>query len=373
LIFKYRGGIFDTILDTLFETKETGLAYLKLYDQVIQKLGFHLSHTDFSSHLRNFVNEEFISKQKNKMYVMTKLAKNGWQLGILGLDRNDNRKRSRCLYQFLILFDRFHQGRQVSKEELDKILCYVNIDSMECLAVESCVRASGTNFCETLYKKISTVLIRMIKLLGITDNTSTVYYYYKEEGFSTRQVMDFLNCRTRHYPLFIGNSLYDEDEIEGAAATLMSPAAGHMIRPISSYHQEQPRYAIRDPINEDFQYQRMFELIWDLHTLQSSYLDLVMQVRKLTENEKEGLRELFGPIESYKIFKEANSKLKSHHQQPSVLEIKILVESIDKLIDRKIHELNKRCQHVLKENYLCSDMLKKIVFRNFVLKNLGAA
>jgi hypothetical protein len=96
-------------------------------------------------------------------------------------------------------------------------------------------------------------------------------------------------------------------------------------------------------------------------------------IRKLTENEKEALRALFGGMASYGIFKDAKSSLKLNKKLQSSEEQRTLLESINELIDRKIEQIKKDYKDILRDNYLLSDMLDKIVIRNSVSKNIAAA
>jgi hypothetical protein len=96
-------------------------------------------------------------------------------------------------------------------------------------------------------------------------------------------------------------------------------------------------------------------------------------IRKLTENEKVALRALFGNIGSYRIFKDAKSSLKLNKKLRSSEEQRTLLESINELIDRKIEQFKKAYKDILRDNYLLSDTLDKIVIRNSVSKNIAAA
>jgi hypothetical protein len=379
LIFKYRKDIFDSIIEPLIETEQdgpgnteaAGLGNSELYQKVIGKIGVALSYRDYKSHRYNMEKDGFLFKTKKgdkTFYSLTKLAKTGYQLGILGPDKNT--ERLRCLYQFLILCDCFYQGNQISEEELDRILSSVGATRKD-LVRESHVRRNGTNFSETIYKPASTVSVRMMGLAGNHNSNSenSSYYYCKEEGVSLKQAKHLLISGIIDFPLFVGDFRNCETDLKNAIDRLRSV---DIIRPIQSYLDQEPRFCVRDTI-DGIPYQKIKYLIWEIHALESTYLNLEWEFRKLTEHEKEALRHLFGRIGSYKIFKDANNRRRASHKTLPILELKRLAESISTILDRKIKEFCKEYRHVINENYLFYDMVQKIIIRNSILKNMVGA
>jgi hypothetical protein len=64
------------------------------------------------------------------------------------------------------------------------------------------------------------------------------------------------------------------------------------------------------------------DLIWEIHAIESCYLDLESSLRELTDYEKERLRVLFGSIETHNIIQRTNSKMKYGQKPLPVRELK---------------------------------------------------
>ena len=190
MVFKYRKDIFDAIIDILIEN-ENGLANLELYEKVVQKLGIPLSKRDHQSHLENMTREGFLLKERRRryeIYSLTEMARNAMRLGILGVD--DDKVKLRRLYQHIILCECFYNGKQIPGKKLDGLLHFVNATRKR-LRTLSRVRTNGTNCCETFFKPISTIRVRMIELDENDNNNSNKcsFYFYKEEGFTVKELV----------------------------------------------------------------------------------------------------------------------------------------------------------------------------------------
>jgi hypothetical protein len=319
------------------------------------------------------VQDRFLSKEErgsNTIYTITNRARRAWELGVLGADENDNRRKLRSLCQFLILSHHLHQGRLISEIKLDDILNRLGSTRSK-LKVESRVQADGSNFCEVIYCPVSPVMLRMIELVDTNYGADKLrrYYYYKEEGFSIEQVLNLLNG-IREYPLFVGDFQYDVACIEKAIKRLLEE--GYIVAGLSYYNQ-QSWYHVPNQLDNSNSYQTVLDQLWYIRSIESSYLSMEATIRKLTENEKVALRALFGNIGSYRIFKDAKSSLKLNKKLRSSEEQRTLLESINELIDRKIEQFKKAYKDILRDNYLLSDTLDKIVIRNSVSKNIAAA
>jgi hypothetical protein len=371
MIFKYRQKIFDLIIVTLLNTKADELAYTTLYAEIAQS-GFHPSHTDFSDHLREMVQDKFLSKanrRSNTIYTLTKRARTAWRLGILGVDENNNRKKLRRLCQFLILCHHVYQGQLISEVKLDEVLHSLG-STRQKLKLKSRVRTNGSNFSEVNYWPLCGVILRMVELddTNYGADKERRCYYYKEEGFSLEQVSSLLDG-IREYPLFVGDFQYNEAHIEEAIKRLLE--VGYLVAARSNYDRK-IWYRVPCQLDNPIAYQTLVDELWHIHSIESSYLKLEGTIRRLTENEKEALTILFGNMGSHRILKDARSSLKSNKLPPRE-ELKKHLELISAIIDHKRKEFNQSYQDILRDNYLFSDMVDKIIVRDYVLKNIGAA
>ena len=137
-----------------------------------------------------------------------------------------------------------------------------------------------------------------------------------------------------------------------------------IIRQIDSYVCGEPRYAIRD-----ISLQKLKDLMWDLHSVELSYLDLEGSWRTLTDYEKEGLRILFGSIGSHRIIKDVYDRRKLGRKALRT-ESKKLAEHISIILDKKIRDFHEKFRQAIRENYLLADMIRILVIRRSVLKNM---
>lgn len=366
MVFKYRKDIFDAINDILIEN-ENGLANLELYEKVVQKLGIPLSKRDHQSHLENMTREGFLLKERRrryKIYSLTEMARNAMRLGILGVDDDGDKIKLRRLYQYIILCECFYNGKQISGNKLDGLLHFVNATRKR-LRILSRVRTNGTNCCETFFKPISTIRVRMIELDENDNNNSNKrsFYFYKEEGFTVKELVALLNSGIRDYPLFVGDFRYDETYIIDSIERLRSMG---IIRQIDSYVYGEPRYAIRD-----ISLQKLKDLMWDLHSVELSYLDLEGSWRTLTDYEKEGLRILFGSIGSHRIIKDEYDRRKLGRKALRT-ESKKLAEHISIILDKKISDFHEKFRQAIRENYLLADMIRILIIRRSVLNEIYA-
>ena len=78
--FKYKQDIFQAVIDTYIENQQKndseGRSWTDLYECVKQRLGRNLSPRDFSSHVKNMINEGILLKEdtpdkrgKHVMYI----------------------------------------------------------------------------------------------------------------------------------------------------------------------------------------------------------------------------------------------------------------------------------------------------------------
>jgi hypothetical protein len=359
-VFKCRKNIFDAIIDILIEN-ESGLGNLELYEKAVRMVETTLSKRDHQSHLDNMTRDGLLLKrrrQRYEIYSLTEMAKNATRLGILGVD--NDKIRLRRLYQYIVLCECFYHGKQIAEKKLDGLLHFVNATRKK-LRILSRVRTNGTNCCETVFKPLSTIRVRMIELDGNDNNSKSSFYFYKEEGFTIKELVDLLNSGIRDYPLFVGDFWYDEIDIIDCIERLRSMG---IIGQTRSYADEEPRYAIRD-----ISLQKLKDLMWDLHSVESAYLDLEGSWRTLTEYEKEGLIILFGSIGTHRIIKEAYDRRKLSRKALRT-ESKKLGEDISIILDKKIRDFHEKFRQVIRENYLLADMIRILIIRRSVLKNI---
>jgi hypothetical protein len=211
------------------------------------------------------VQDRFLSKEErgsNTIYTITNRARRAWELGVLGADENDNRRKLRSLCQFLILSHHLHQGRLISEIKLDDILNRLG-SARSKLKVESRVQADGSNFCEVIYCPVSPVMLRMIELVDTNYGADKLrrYYYYKEEGFSIEQVLNLLNG-IREYPLFVGDFQYDVACIEKAIKRLLEE--GYIVAGLSYYNQ-QSWYHVPNQLDNSNSYQTVLDQLWYIY------------------------------------------------------------------------------------------------------------
>jgi len=111
--------------------------------------------------------------------------------------------------------------------------------------------------------------------------------------------------------------------------------------------------------------------MWDLHSVELSYLDLEGSWRTLTDYEKEGLRILFGSIGSHRIIKDEYDRRKLGRKALRT-ESKKLAEHISIILDKKIRDFHGKFRQAIRENYLLADMMWILIIRRSVLNEIYA-
>jgi hypothetical protein len=353
LIFKCRPEIFDAIVVTIIEYGKE-ITNKVLYRSVSGRLGLNLSNRDYSFHLLNMEKEGFISKQRkrrNMIYDLTKIAKSAHKLNILGLDGINERL---CrLYQFLFLASCLQRTQRISDSELDNILCYFRT-RREKLVQQSRIHTNSTNFYETVYAQVSTVTISKIEL-SERGMSNTVNYYIQEEAFSVREMRSFVTSGLRTYPIFVADLWYTDSDILDAIRLL---SENEIIGLASSYSNDETKFSVRGNF-----LQKMRDLIWMIHSLEMYYLSLSDSSCELRENEKEGLKLLFGKIEGYKLIKLSSRRKRADQRMLCARDLDKLRNTVDTVIDTKIKQLYEDYGQLVNENYLYHDLLKKILIR----------
>ena len=132
-MFKYKTEIFDGIVKSLIEKQVeiTGLTYSKLYLKLVSHLGYTLSHRDYNSHLVKMKQENIIysqkikGKKKSEYYCLTKNANKLYQLKILGIGKEYERRLS--LYHLIIYFEAYKRGHILTSAQLHKFLKRIGI------------------------------------------------------------------------------------------------------------------------------------------------------------------------------------------------------------------------------------------------------
>jgi hypothetical protein len=356
MVFKYRQKIVEAIFDTLIENyiDKNGLRRSDIYDKLIAKLRLTISDRDCSDHLCNLVKDGFLIRD-DKHYFITDKFKESRQLGIFGIDDEEGIEKKRRLHQFLILCKCMYKAKSIPEKQLDNLLSYVNAKK-EHLVVELRIHTNGTNFFEIVYKKISTIRVRLVELVEYGKRKFR-RYYYEEDGFSQKEVTDHFKQRTRNCHLFVGNYNYAEEEIMQNVESLKSL---DILRPIRSYDTKEPRYSV----GEYKSIQKIKDAIWKIHNIEMYYL---LQLKhELSDSEKEGLKLLFGGLGSNKLKKSA---IFSMNLLPTT-ELKKLKKGTDAIIDRKIKEFYNEYQKPLQQSYLYSDLVTKLIIRDSPLNSV---
>lgn len=286
-VFKYRKEIAGVIFDTLSENENSmdkkGLRRSDIYCELIRKLGRKISETVFSQHLSNLVQDGFLIKD-GKHYILTDKFRQARELGIFGIVGEDEESidKRRRLQESLVLDKCIYKIKSIPEKQLDDLLKYVDA-KREHLHKELYVHVNGTNFYEFVYKKISTVRVRLVKFLEY-GKRKMHRYYYEEDGFSMTEAKDHFRQPTRNCHLFVGNYNYYDEEIIQNVESLKSL---DILRPIRSYDPKQPRFSV----GEHKSIQKIRDAIWNIHNLEMHYL--LQLNHKLSDDENEGLKALF--------------------------------------------------------------------------------
>lgn len=357
-VFKYRQEIVGVIFDTLIENgnsmneneNKNRLRRLYIYCELVRKLGRKISETVCSQHLSNLVEDGFLIKD-GKYYILTNKFTQARELGIFGKDGEDEEgtEKRRRLQQSLVLDKCIYKIKSIPEKKLDDLLKYVGA-KREHLHKELYVHVNGTNFYEFVFKKISTVRVRLVNLAEYGKRKMR-RYYYEEDGFSLTEAIDHFRQPTRNCHLFVGNYNYYDEEIIQNVESLKSL---DILRPIQSYDPKQTRFSV----GEHKSIQEIRDAIWNIHNLEMYYL--LQPNHKLSDDENEGLKALFGRVGSNKLKKSAisNANLLSN------TESELLEKGSDVIIDRKIKVFYDKYHKHIQQSYLYSDMVTKLIVRN---------
>lgn len=246
-VFKYRQEIVEVISDTLIENdncmdkNQNRRRRSYIYRELVRKLGRKISQTACSQHLSKLVEDEFLIKD-NKSYILTDKFRQARELGIFGIVEEDEEgtDKRRRLQQFLILCKCVYKTKSIPEKQLDDLLKYVGA-KREHLHKELFVHVNGTNFYEFVYKKISTIRVRLVEFVE-NRKRKIRRYYYEEDGFSLSEVKEYFKQPIRNCHLFVGNYNYNEEEIMKIVESLKSL---DILRSIGSYDtKQQPRFSV---------------------------------------------------------------------------------------------------------------------------------
>jgi hypothetical protein len=199
---KYKQDIFDAIIIAWFKNQSgqynnsDGPSWTDLYESesVKQNLGRKLSQRDFSSHIKNMINDGLLFKKDSERrgtrisISLTKNAKKLHNLGILG--RSKQEVNNKKILQLLIFFHLIKPPKLISAKTLDKILSSLSLSRKDLARyLESHFHHLDTGYTETNYKLIKDYEFRIVEVYD--RGRKTTRYFCRRISFSIEDIIKY--------------------------------------------------------------------------------------------------------------------------------------------------------------------------------------
>ncbi len=382
----YREEIRKNIQDILIELKHKEQEEYKQYlhfSELYRKLNKRtnkkaISYRDFSRVLEDMVNEKKIHKvqsteDNNKrlpkvLYSLTDDAIKEHRLGILGID--PEKERLRRLYQLLFFYTAITPIRNISEEQLDKIINQ--------LVIESRIHTANTNFTETVYKPKPTIvesfriITRELSDVG-SKGKIKVLHYYKPWSFLKEEIVNLVVTDTMRQKKSQNNIVmpfvsslfpFTEREINKAFDTLRDTC---LIRPVQDLILNQTRFIIADE-----SLQKLVNELWTIHWYELELLEIKMNYfEPPNEKEIQWLKQIYGENEAMKIISGADQTRRSSSttEQEQIKNIQKNMEYYNNLIDSLGMHVKKKYSTRIQEFGFPSDLIEQVCFRKIFSKN----
>lgn len=362
--FKYKQDIFQAVIETYIENQQKndseGLSWTDLYERVKQRLGRNLSPRDFSSHVKNMINEGILLKEdtgqrgKRVSISLTKNAKRRQSLGILGQGKQElNNKK---ILQLLIFFHLVKPPQLISRKNLDKLFSSLSVSQKD-LVTESHFHTLATGYTEINYKPIKDYKFRVVETYD-RDKKMTLYYY-KRISFLLEDIIKYIKRykkveidNTKLFPFIkrIRFPKVTEEEIKKVFDTLRDE---NIIRPTQSTFDKSDRYMAFIISDDDLQ--GLINQTWYIRNLELEKLQKKLTyLEGPTKKEKEWLELTYGSNQASIIIHKM-SCIRNQSRGNGHLETRI--ESLEDRINQRILNINEKYRRVIEKFDFPPDIL----------------
>ncbi|CAN5157304.1 hypothetical protein BH18THE2_BH18THE2_18990 [soil metagenome] len=280
--FIYKQDIFQAVIDAYIKNQQKndsdGRSWTDLYERVKQSLGRNLSPRDFSSHVKNMINEGILLKEdtgqrgKRVSISLTKNAKRRHSLGILGQGKQE--LKSKKILQLLIFFHLVKPPQLISRKNLDKLFSSLSVSQKD-LVTESHFHTLATGYTETNYKPIKNYKFRIVETYD--RDKKVALYYYKRISFLVEDITKYTERykkvaidNTKLFP-FIKHIRFPritEEEIKKVFDTLRSE---NIIRPTQNIFDKSDRQIAFIMSDDDLQ--GLINQTWRIRNLELEKLE----------------------------------------------------------------------------------------------------
>lgn len=366
-MFKYKQDIFQAVIDTYIENQQKndseGRSWTDLHERVKERLGRNLSPRDFSSHVKNMINEGILLKEdtgqrgKRVSISLTKNAKRRQSLGILGQGQQE--LKSKKILQLIIFFHLVKPPQLISRKNLDKLFSSLSVSQKD-LVTESHFHTLATGYTETNYKPIKDYKFRVVETYD-RDKKMTLYYY-KRISFLVEDIIKYIKRykkvaidNTKLFP-FIKRIRFlkvTEEEIKKVFDTLRDE---NIIRPTQNIFDKSDRHIAFIISDDDLQ--GLINQMWRIRNLELEKLQKKLTyLEGPTEKEKEWLELTYGSNQAsiiiHKMFCIRNQSRGNGH-------IETRIESLEDRINQRILNINEKYRRVIEKFDFPPDILNGI-------------
>jgi hypothetical protein len=365
-MFKYKTEIFDGIVKMLIEkqVENVGLTYSTLYKKLVSCLGRNLSYRDYNSHLVKMKEEKILctqkikGKKKSEYYCLTQNARKLYQLKILGMGKEYEKRLS--LYHLIIYFETFKRGQNLTRPQLQKLLKRIGISWNKLRRVDTTYLDDLLNN-QAAYEEPVTE-IEIFELPNNKFGTKPIkpLFYVLMRGLSVTEFLSYMN-RLRNgkepkpfsqYPVivpFVASIEFTDTEVEDAIQLLEN---ANILKPITyTMNKKDARWRIAD--------KRLINLIQQLRIIGTIYFrKIIMKVAFIDtpdDDEKEVIAYFYGEKRAGHLLAFLNDRRKEYLKtvtKRKLQERKRFIRNLSNLIERLFAACGKENEEIIKDGFL---------------------
>lgn len=306
------------IIDKLLGNEGIELSYTNIYEGIKQVLGKKISHSDFSSHIRNVEKDGLLRRNDPSggrrgvkvLFSLSEYAKQKDALWILKID--NERERKKRLLRLFLCFHVYRRFPLLTARQLPRFLKSIGGYSKNDLKEISPKIPDNSSMPIDMFGNRATVydLINGIQIIGTVVEKAKrrhkeTFYYPVIQGFSVEEFLLYAeDLRNSNEPRpfsdkipfipYIHQDTYSESEVNDAIRSLLGDQIITRIRPI---FREENRFDIVSQELKDLAY-----VIWSIYQIDiHSLLGKILFIGKPSEEDKEYLNSHFGRFGTEKV------------------------------------------------------------------------
>jgi hypothetical protein len=279
----YKPDIFDGIVKILTNSQniQDGLTYTVLYNQLVINVGWKVSRRDYSYHLAKMVEEKILGtkgikdKRKFKYYFLTDYAKRMYELKILGIDKEHEKRLE--IYHLIIYFETFKRGRILTRGQVHKLLKRIGTSWEKLQKIDNQYLNNVLSFQAAYEEPVTEIEILELPPGKIAVQSKKPSYYVLMRGLSVTEFLSYMKKLRNgkepkpfsQYPVivpFVASIEFTDKEVEEAIELLEK---ADILKPIeNTMNKKDTRFRVAD--------KRLINLIHQMRIIAAVYIQKVI-------------------------------------------------------------------------------------------------